>query len=128
MSRAVKTTMAGAAVLASTVLAACSGSPPVPVAVKTPACALFTQMAAAGKVVAQADVADPDTFDATLRRSVNDYVAVTKRLRVAVPFPLRSDVDQLTAAAQQYRFADAKTAQARLASYAREKCGSGTKS
>jgi hypothetical protein len=119
--------MAGAAALASTVLAACSGGSPVPIAAKTPACALFTQMAAAGKEVARADVGDPDTFDATLRRSVNEYVTVTKRLRAAVPFPLRSDVDRLTAAAQQYRFADAKTAQAHLASYARAKCGTGAK-
>jgi hypothetical protein len=124
MLRAVVISVA-AVVGAVGVLAGCAGGGggAVPGATAS-ACPLLAQLAQTGKTVADADVSDPATFDATLRTAVTEYVRIAHRLRLALPNRLRPDVDRLTAAAQQYRFGDATAARAEIDAYARTTCAS----
>ena len=119
MSRAVAAALVGAAL----VLSGCSGGGGSTVA-KSSACPLLAQLAQTGETVAKADVADPEKFDATLHSAVAEYVRTARRLRSALPLGLRADVERILAAAQEYRFADATAARAKIDAYAREKCAS----
>jgi hypothetical protein len=119
MTRAVATAVVGVAL----VLSACGGGNGNPLATSG-ACPLLAQLAKTGETVARADVADPAKFDATLHAAVTEYVRTARRLRSAVPLGLRADVERLLAAAEQYRFADATSARAKIDSYERSKCGS----
>jgi hypothetical protein len=119
MTRAVAIAVVGVAVVVS----ACSGGDPKSIAGASP-CPLLAQLAKTGEKVAQADVKDPAKFNAILRSAVDEYVRTARRLRSAVPLGLRADVERLLAAAEQYRFTDAKTARADLDEYARTECAS----
>jgi hypothetical protein len=121
MSRAV---VAGVALIA-VALAGCSGSGS---AIRpfgaAPACPLLAQLARTGESVQHADVADPDTFEATLRSAVVSYVRTAQRLRTAVPTRLRTDVDRMISAAQARRFSEADSARSDIDAYARSVCKS----
>ena len=119
MTRAVAVAVVGMALVAS----ACAGGDAKAIAGAS-ACPLLAQLAKTGETVAKADVTDPGKFNATLRSAVDEYVRTARRLRGAVPLGLRADVERLLAAAEQYRFSDAKTARADIDKYAREKCAS----
>jgi hypothetical protein len=119
MSRAAATAVVGVALA----LSACGGGGGNSFGATSP-CPLLAQLAKTGETVAQADVADPAKFDATLRSAVKEYVRIARRLRSAVPLGLRADVELLVAAAEQYRFSDAATARAKIDSYERSKCES----
>jgi hypothetical protein len=119
MTRALAAAVVGMALVAS----ACAGGDPKAIAGAS-ACSLLAQLAKTGETVAKADVTDPAKFNTTLRSAVDEYVRTARRLRGAVPLGLRADVERLLAAAEQYRFSDAKTARADIDKYAREKCAS----
>src|SRR3954471_24304524 len=119
MTRAVAVAVVGMALVAG----ACAGGDPKAIAGAS-ACPLLAQLAKTGETVAKADVTDPGKFNATLRSAVDDYVRTARRLRNAVPLGLPADVEGLLAAAEQYRFSEAKTARADIDKYAREKCAS----
>jgi uncharacterized protein YbjT (DUF2867 family) len=87
-----------------------------------PACPLLADLARTGQTVAQADVSDPDAFDATMRDATKAYLSTAKKLRDAVPANLEGDVDRMITAAEQQRFADATAARARVDAYARANC------
>ena len=87
---------------------------------------ILAQLAATGETVAHADVGDPAKFHAALQTAVAEYVQLTRKLRSKVPANLRSDVDQLSTAAQQYRFSDAAAAHTAITDYARSKCATTT--
>jgi hypothetical protein len=119
MTRAVAVAVVGMALVVS----ACAGGDPKGIAGES-ACPLLAQLAKTGDTVAKADVTDPAKFNATLRSAVDDYVRTARQLRGAVPLGLRADVERILAAAEQYRFSDAKTARADIDEYARTKCAS----
>ena len=127
MSRAALLTLVAVVVGLTLVGASCStkGGRAEPV-VTAPACPLLADMAKTGKTVADADIGDPAKFDTTLHTAVSQYVDIAHQLRNAVPARLRPDVDQLEAAAQQYKFDDADAARAAIDEYARSTCRSGT--
>ena len=87
-----------------------------------PACPLIADLARTGQTVAQADVSDPDAFDATMRDATKAYLSTAKKLRGAVPANLEADVDRMITAAERQRFSDATAARARIDAYARANC------
>src|SRR6188472_3431302 len=112
MTRAVARAVLGATLLgAGLFVSACSGGKPDAVAPRC-ACPLLAELAQTGDTVAKADVSDPAEFDATLKAAVASYVKTARLLQDAVPFNLRSDVERIVAAAEQYRFEDAISARA----------------
>jgi hypothetical protein len=117
MIRALATVVLGVAL----VLTACAGANGKSSAA-TSACPLLAELAQTGETVARADIADPAKFDATLHAAVDRYVRTAQRLQSTVPVRLRSDVERLVAAAQQYRFEDAMTARSALDRYERAEC------
>jgi hypothetical protein len=127
MSRAAQTTLVAVVLVLTMSLASCSkkSSHAAPF-LTPPACPLLADMAKTGRAVAATDVGDPVAFNATLHTAVTQYVDIAHRLRGAVPVRLRTDVDQLEAAAQQYRFSDATAARAAIDDYARSTCRAGT--
>jgi len=87
------------------------------------ACPLFTELDRTARAVGRADVADPGQFQQTLDTATKHYAATARELRKVVPARLRSDVDRLEAAVEQYRFGDAATARHDLDDYATRRCG-----
>ena len=129
MSRAAQATVVAAVIALTMSLASCSAKSDhhaTPPFLTPPACPLLADMAKTGRTVAAADVGNPVAFNATLHTAVTQYVDIAHRLRSAVPDRLRSDVDQLETAAQQYRFDDAAAARAAIDAYARSTCHAGT--
>src|SRR5262245_50978499 len=100
MSRAV----AAGVLVVALVLGGCSGDDDQYGA--APACPLLAELVQTGQTVAQADVTDPATFDATLRDATKAYVETASELRDAVPANLQGDVEEMITAAKQRRFGD----------------------
>jgi len=90
-----------------------------------PACPLIADLARTGQTVAQADVSDPDAFEATMRDATKAYLSTARKLRDAVPENLKADVDRMITAAERRRFADAATARSHVDAYARSACRTG---
>jgi hypothetical protein len=86
-------------------------------------CPLFAELDRTARAVGKADVSDPGQFQQTLDTATKHYAATARELRKVVPVRLRSDVDRLEAAVEQYRFGDAATARRHLDDYAARTCG-----
>lgn len=89
-------------------------------------CALYDRLGETATQVEQADVSDPERFEASLQSAVDQYVASVEDLREVAPDELHEDLDRLGAAAAQFRFDDALDARVSLDEYAAERCSSAT--
>jgi hypothetical protein len=85
-------------------------------------CGLMVRLAESAEPVEEVDVADPARFETALDEAVGQYVATVDELRELVPDELDDDLDQLEAAASQYRFEDALAARIALDEYAQATC------
>jgi hypothetical protein len=82
------------------------------------ACALVAKLDTIANTVAQADVRDPDTFNATLQAAVRDYASNVRRLRAVAPSDLSASLARVEADVKQLRFDAAVTDRAQLDAYA----------
>jgi hypothetical protein len=86
-------------------------------------CTYIAKLDDIANTVAEADVHDPVTFDATLQTAVNDYVANVRRLRAIAPSDLSPSLQRVEADVQQLRFDAAGADRAPLDAYAARTCG-----
>lgn len=85
-------------------------------------CRLVERLAATAQTVEQADISDPDAFEAALDVAVLEYSATVDDLLDVAPKSLRDDLERMKAAVEQYRFEDAITARAALDDYTARAC------
>src|SRR5450755_1609541 len=81
---------------------------------KPAACTYVAKLDVIASTVAKADVQDPDAFNTTLQRAVQDYVANVRLLRAAAPADLSPTLERVEADVQQLRFDAAVTDRAPL--------------
>jgi hypothetical protein len=86
-------------------------------------CTIIAKLDDIANTVAEADVHDPATFDATLQTAVNDYVSNVRRLRAIAPTDLSPSLQRVEADVQQLRFDAAGADRAPLDAYAARTCG-----
>ena len=105
-------------------LASCSGGGGGATALEQRAvCDAFDRLAASAAPVEGVDLSDPASFEEALDEAVSEYVAALQELRDLVPDTFEDDIDQLQAAASQYRFRDALDARVALEEFEQATCG-----
>jgi hypothetical protein len=87
------------------------------------ACTFIAKLDSIAHTVAQADVHDPDTFNATLQAAVRDYASNVRQLRAIAPSDLSASLARVEADVKQLRFDAALTDRAPLDAYAARSCG-----
>lgn len=107
--------------LMSLVLAGCGGGGGVAESADR-VCPLMKRLHDSGKIMAEADLADPDHFLAARDDAVAEYVTTLDRLVEVAPDDLRDDVTTTRSAVEQFRFDDAVASQAPIDEYADRHC------
>jgi hypothetical protein len=86
-------------------------------------CAALDDLAGTAQAVEQADVTDPEAFEQTLERSVEQYTDRLDALRDVAPESLQRAIDRVERAVDKHDFPAALTARAPLDAYAAKECG-----
>jgi hypothetical protein len=86
-------------------------------------CAALDDLAGTAQAMEQADVTDPEAFERTLERSVEQYTERLDALRDVAPESLQRAIDRVERAVDKHDFPAALTARAPLDAYATNECG-----